>query len=382
MKYISITKLGLLFLAGLLFFLNVDLLAQDKGKKKKKSVDWAVKVGLETTYDNNILKYSEKYLDRFMNREDEGRFHIETYDDIIVKPSLSLSGTYKLFKKKNTKVSLYGNYNAYMVNPVKDWSMYIFGVQQYFAKKASFRISYTYIPEFYVRHFRDEDRVDYFKEIYGSGYIPEAFVPFSFSKDNYGIWVQNTFFKDTRIRLNFDYALYYHNKHYTEYDAENFYYGFNIYQGIGKKLDVNFGYQYMTSDAIGYDEPFETGETSDDADADHEGDSFWGGVSWRMPNIKKYRQYLGADFKYIKKYYTTDAYIEIDPEHAGRVDNMFELAFEYRLRINKSLNISAYYKRYGRDSLTSSDINSEYVSDEKDFKQYRVGMKLSYGFNF
>ncbi len=373
------SQVGLLLLIFFICLSNGKAYSQEKKKKKSKPFD--VQVGLASFYDNNILKYSQKYLDRFMYNEDFGRFHIDTYDDIIVKPSLSLATTINIFKKQKTKISLYANYNAYVVNPIKNWQYYIFGFQQSFAKNAIFRFSYSYIPDFYVRHFRDEDLVNYYKEVYGFGYIPESFVPFSFSKDDYSFYVQNTFFKSTRIRLIFDYARYYHNEHYTEYDCKNFIYGFRIYQGIGKKVEIDFGYDYGTSDAIGYDQPLEI-ETWDDADADNLGDAFFLGVNWRLPDLIKRRQYISADVEFNKRYYTTDNYVELDPEHAGRVDNVLELGIDYRYRVSKSFDIDAFFNWFGRDSKTSSPINSFYVSNEKDYKQYQIGLKVSYGFSF
>jgi len=73
------------FLLMLVFLLaNGDIIAQRKVKKNGQRLD--IKVGLKTHYDNNILKYSDKYLDRFMNGEDPGRFSIDTYDDLIWTP--------------------------------------------------------------------------------------------------------------------------------------------------------------------------------------------------------------------------------------------------------------------------------------------------------
>ena len=384
MKEISLaTKIVTSILLMIFIILTGTVAAQEKNKKSKKSKKlFDGEVSLTSFYDDNILKYSQKYLDRFMNGEDFGRFHITTYDDIVLKPSARLETVFKIFKNQKSKINANYNYSLYVVNDIKSWQYMSFGFQQYFAKKGSFRIFYSYIPEFYVRHFRDKDLVEYYKEIYGFGYIPESFVPFSFSKDNYGFWIQNTFFKNTRVKLSFDYAIYYHNENYTEYDCKNFYYGFQIYQEINTNLDIDFGYEYVTSDAKGYDQPYETKETSDDADATNIGDNFTFGITWRLPDLKKRRQYVGGDFEFAKRYYTTDKPIQIDPEHAGRIDNMIEVGINYRIRISKAFDLAAFYKWYGRDSKTASPINSEYVSEEKDYKQYQIGLELSYGFKF
>jgi hypothetical protein len=383
---LSFVKLFFIGLIAISALSNGYVQAQDKGKekeKKKKKTDiFDVGFGVGVMYDDNILKYSEKYLERFLSGQDFGRFHIETYDDVILKPSLQVGATLNIFKKQKSKLSLSYNYNSYIVNDIKNWQFISIGFQQNFLKKASFRIAYSYVPDFYVRHFRDEDMVEYFKEIYGFGYIPESFVPFSFSKDNYSIWVQNTFFKRTRVRLSLDYAQYFHNEHYTEYDCDNLYYGVHVFQGIGKKVDLELGFEFMTSDAKGYDEPFETKETSDDADADNEGDSFFLGASWELPKLLKMNHSVGAGIEYLIRYYTTENYVELDPEHAGRVDYVVNLDINYRLKLSKSAEIGAFYKWFGRDSKTTSELNSNYVSDEKDYKQSQVGLEFTYNFKF
>ncbi|MBM3437122.1 MAG: hypothetical protein FJY07_13010, partial [Bacteroidetes bacterium] len=318
----------LILISLLLFFCNESMAQEKKEKKKKKEKHFEAKVGLGSFYDDNILKYSDKYLERFMNREDEGRFHIKTYDDMVINPSLSLSYNFTLFGKQKSKINADYSYSSYIVNDIKNWQSFSMGYQQFFYKKASFRLSYNYIPDFYVRHFRDADLVEFL------GYIPETFVPYSFSKDNYGIWVQNTFFKNTRIRLLLNYALYFHNEHYAEYNCKNFTYGFDILQKVHKKVNIEASYEYSTSDSKGYDgyQPGEYKGFSDDANADNVEDAFALSCTWQLPKILKLNHELDAGMGYELRYYTTTSFIhtedglEMDEEHAGRIDNNMNLA--------------------------------------------------------
>lgn len=398
MKYLNIiyTSLPHKLLPVLLAFLFILVaggsIAQEKEKptKKKKEKRFDVEFGLASTYDDNILKYSEKYLERFMANQDFGRFHIETSDDIILKPSLKLAYTFKVFKKQKTKINFDYSYSAYVVNDVKNWTGYSIGLLQNFAKRASFKISYNYIPEFYVRHFRDQDMVDYYSDLTGFGYVPETFVPFSFSKDNYGFWIQKTMLKNTRVRLALDYAKYFHNQHYTEYDCDNLVYGIQITQPLNKVLKVEAGFEFETSDAKGYDNtdkdgfyaPDETMETSDDADATNQGETYFLGCSWQIPELAKHKHSFDAKIGYERRKYTTEDGPLEDPEHAGRLDQNLNLAFTYDFTINKYFSATAFYKFFGRDSSTSSELNSTYVSNEKDYKQNQIGLAVSYSLKF
>ena len=370
-------KLPAFTLLVMLILPSENALPQDKKKSTKtKKPEFDISVGLNSFYDDNILKYSKKYLDRFMNNEDSGRFHIETYDDVVLNPSVKLGATYKFFGKLDSKINADFYYNYYTVNNVKNWGYFNLGFQQYLTKKASIKFYYSYIPDFYVRHFRDDDWV----KVYG--YKAIAFQPYAFSKESYNFYAQNTFFKNTRIRGLVSYALYYHNEHFTEYDCKNWVFAFNLLQPVHKKVKLELGWEFTASDAVGYDEPFETRESSDDADATFVEDVYTLAVTWELPKIRKMKNRAGIDTEYAKRYYTTKNYLEEDPEHAGRVDDAWRCFFTWDLDISKSFEFSAFYKWYGRNTTTLAEENQEYLSAEKNYRQNQVGIGVTYSFNF
>jgi len=360
----------------LLMILMNGFYLQAQEKKKKKVKHFEVEVGFATFYDDNILKYSDKYLERFMNGQDQGRFHIETYDDVVFNQSGEIAATYRIIKKLRTRFNVNYFFNAYAVNDIKNWYFVNIGVQQFLTKKASFKVFYNYIPRFYVRHFRDDDWV----EVYG--YVPETFVPFSFAKENYGFWIQNTFLKNTRLRLAFDFARYYHNKHYTEYDCRNYIFGASLYQPLNKKLRLELGYDYEISNAKGYDEPGETRETANDADATNVEYAFLAGIDWKLPEIKKKEHDLDLKLGYQKRVYLSEHYLEEDPEHVSRVDHNVQVALNYNFNLNDYFALGAFYKYYFRDSGAESKYNDLYVSAEKDYRQNQVGLQVKYNVKF
>lgn len=361
-----------------LLFIFIFSFTQSEAQKKpaKKEKHFEVNLGLATLYDDNILKYSDKYLDRFMNGQDNGRFHIETYDDIILNQSGEIAATYRLIKELKTRVNVNYFFNSYMVNDIKNWYFINIGLQQFITKKASFKVFYNYVPRFYVRHFRDEDWADVY------GYVPETFVQFSFAKENYGFWIQNTFFKNTRLRLAFDYSKYYHNKHYTEYDCKNYIFGATLYQPLHEKLKLELGYEYEYSDAKGYDQPGETKETADDADATNHEYGFAVGLTWELPKVKKKEHEIDLKIGYQQRAYLSEHYLEQDPEHVSRVDNNVQVALAYDFKLSKAFTLGAFYKYYFRDSGAKSAFNDLYVSVEKDYKQNQIGLQVKYNVKF
>lgn len=365
-------KLYLLLFILLFSFSALDGLAQSS-KKKKKAKPLQFKVGLTTIYDNNILKYSDKYLDRFMNGEDPGRFSIETYDDLIINPSLGGTYSFNVFKKAKSIINASISPRIYVVNSIKNWLFWTVGFQQYLSKKASFKIYYSYIPEFYVRNFRDDQWIDVY------GYKPISFTPYSFSKDNFGFYIQNTFLKSTRLRFTLNYARYYHNEHYTEYDSKDWLYGIYLNQRITKKFRIEAGYQYVTSDAKGYDASYQTPETTTGPDATFVEDRYSFGFIWYLPKIKKRSNNLDVDLLIMNRYYSSPYPPLEDPLHAGRYDHNYRVFFKYNYSVSKSFKVTLFYNWLMRDTETKAAINATYVSNEKDYRQDQVGIKLVYG---
>ncbi|MBK6962898.1 MAG: hypothetical protein IPH20_02930 [Bacteroidales bacterium] len=344
--------------------------AQSNSGKQKPGLN--ISAGLTTYYDNNILKYSDKYIDRFLNNQDEGRFHIKTYDDMILSPEIELSSSYRLIGKLNTTLSAGYKLNAYIVNSNVNRSYWSLGLRQYITRKSSIKISWEYIPEYYVRHFRDDDWV----EIYG--YTPETFKPFSFSKDNYGAEFVNTFFRNTRLKLIFDYSTYYYNSHFTEYDCNNKAFEVNLRQPLNKNIKAEVSYTYTLSKAKGYDEPGESKQDSDDSDGSFEDDSFLVRVFWELPELKKHKHSLDAKIEFGNRYYTSDKSIIIDPLHAGRFDKNLRLNGTYSFDISKSLALAVFCNWFGRNASSVSEENKEYISGEKDYQQSQIGLSINY----
>ncbi|OQX75330.1 MAG: hypothetical protein B6D64_11860 [Bacteroidetes bacterium 4484_276] len=375
-KYFQPHKLFLLLLALTVLLPAGGAFGQEKKKKKKKTKYFELRVGLAMVYDDNILKYSEKYLNRFMNGEDEGRFHIETYDDLIINPSLEVICRPKIFKKAKTRINASISPKIYAVNNIKDWLYWGVGFQQYITKSASIKILYSYIPDFYVRHFRDDQMIPIY------GYTPESFTPYAFSKDNYGIYAQNTFFKGTRIRLSLYHARYYHNKYYTEYDSKDWLYGINLYQRIHKNFRLDFAYQYVTSDAKGYDASIDTPETTTGPDATFAEDRFTIGFVWKLPKLAKRSNNLDVDFLLLNRYYSSPYSPLVDKLHAGRYDKNYRIYATYNITLKKYLKLSLFYNWLMRDTDTKALINSDYVSSEKDYHENKIGFKLVYNLKF
>lgn len=366
----------IVFLIPLMFFMHFDKIVFAQKRVEQNENKFTLEVSLKSSYDNNILKYSDKYLDRFVNNEDAGRFHINKYDDLVLDYSLRMSYSNDLLKNLRSIFSIRVNYNLYAFNSIKSWISYDIGWQQFVSNKTSFMWSYSYLPDFYISHYRDDDWTKI------SGYTPETFQPYSFSKSDYSLWIQHNFSANTKARLYFSFMKYFYNKHFTEYDSDNFMFGGRVFNDLGDKITIDVGYKYVKSNAIGFDEQFETKENSDDNDATYYEHVFSAGIEYKLPKIFKLNNTINISAELITRNYTTNHTAESDLLHAGRNDLYYRLYFIYDFNILNNISAGVFFNLFFRDSNTDNEINREYVSNEKDYNQFQLGLDFIYRFQF
>lgn len=375
----SITKYRSILLCFLIILLslNIDLYGQKKKKSTKKVDKWSLSLSIKPYYDSNILKYSDKYIERFKNGEDPGRFHINRIDDLTVGYSAGLTFSDNFFGKMKTIIGAGYDTDAYSFNSIKTWGTFNIFYRQQIAASTTAQFSYSYIPDFYVRHFRDDDWVEYY------GYNEIAFQPYNFTKDDFNFWAQQILpWKTTRVRAYLTYSRYFLNSAYTEYDSKDYFAGFRIYHQLLNNLDFNFGYIYSYSDAKGYDEPTETKENSDDSDATNYEHSYFAGFDLALPKIFSRGNDLSIDFQYQRAFFTTEEYLELDPLHVGRYDYNYRVYINYNLSLMNNFSVTVFYHWFGREASSPSDFNKDYISDEKDYTQYRLGVRFNYVIKF
>jgi hypothetical protein len=336
--------------------------------------DWQVQITESALYDGNVLRYSDKYIERFRNGEDTGRFHISRYDDLTFQTSLKITRSLELFPALGSSIAGQIQYKRYAYNPVRDWYSFNLSLRQAIAEKTFLSLSYSYLPNFYVRHYRDEDWVAAY------GYIPETFKPFEFSKDNIGLSAQHTILTDTRVRATIAFARYFYNQHFTEYDSKDWSFGLEANQPVHRRISVSIGYRFANSNAKGVNTPFETKENSDDADASFREHEFRAGAEWRIPKLLGLPTRIELDGQWDFRHYTSSHPPEVDPFHSGRRDYEYGIDLSYGIRALPMLDVAATYSWSTRRSRTTASQNAVYLSDEKDYHQHQVGIELAYTF--
>lgn len=337
---------------------------------------WKTSISISSLYDNNILKYSEKYLDRFEKKQDAGRFHINHADDIILQSKAEISYSYNIIKNNASAISVSADYNRYLNNTIKNWGQVGVGISQEISRPLTFDINYSYIPDFYVRHYRDADWV---KEI---GYSPEAFKNFSFSKEDLGAVLLFKLDRNTRIRGYFSFLRYIHNKNFTEYDCNNFEYGIRLNRNIFSNFTFDIAYLYTVSRTTRRDEVVNLNNLIEYADASNNEYNINCGISYSLPKLFKKSNAVSLRFQYSRSNYISEIIPEKDPLHSGRIDNDYRLSFKYSIELVNNFSTGILFNWMKRVTDSEHSQNRETISAEKDYDQIQIGLNFAYNLNF
>ncbi len=362
------------YIVSAVFVLLPVLFLHAQQKRGKSRGIFKADFSIQTAYDDNVLKYSVKYLDRFMNRQDEGRFEMQTYDDLSVKMRLGMYYKAKWAGKRYTRIG--GSYlrMQYAVNGFKSWDLYTLYLRQDLSRKTSLQATYQYLPYFYVRTYRDEDLVDIY------GYEPRTFRPFEFSKEHYGLTFRTKFSKPG-LSLRWDMGIhrYFHNEHFTEYDAGKYYSGVRLWFSASRKFKINTAYQYAYNDAEGTDEPGEDKRNSDDPDATFSENKFSIKVTYNLPKWFHKRQSIDLGGVYTLRGFNTEKNYRDDPTHAGRLDHIGAVSVQYSVRWNKRVKSGLFvHYNYRNSTNDGSEYYRELLADEKNYNQTLYGISFSY----
>jgi hypothetical protein len=326
---------------------------------------WLLRLNAGIRYDDNVLRYSERYLEAFRTRDDAGRFHIGTSDDAIMALGVRLDRI--LFPRHDLRTTVYaeGEYSRYLRNTVKNWGSLGVGIRQELPFRASLSIAYDYIPAFYLRHYRDQDWVD--AGISGSA----AYQPFSYERDDVRTSLAATLPTGTGLRFGVAGGRLFHNEHFTEYDARTTTWTWEASQRAGP-VRVALRYDYETSRS--------RRPVPGTTDASYDEDEGRASVSWTLQMLG-YPLLCEGGASYARRCFTTTSAVELDPLHAGRVDHTvtFSLAVGASLTSALDVGIGAAWRR--RDA-TGAPANDASLSLERDFTQFQMEATVEYALRF
>ena len=332
--------------------------------------DWfrlrMIKFQLTTSYDDNILRYSERDIDRFVNNSEYNPSLMTTYDDW--KNDFRLKFYFYGPRMFGNRLRLYyfGKFSSYFRNPFNNYNNHTFMAYQGIGERVEVHFLYFYMPEYYLREYRDRDTGEFHS------------AEFENHQARPGVSVKIT----DRLEATFqaEYEQLYYNGWFTEYDAESWFYEGEVDLDLGRNWDISLGYGFKVSDNAGYHSSqlrFADPEVEVDSefgDSSYEADIYQATVRYRFRKLWGENTDISLNYKLRRRYYTTDNSLEIDPFHAGRMDNRHRIIFTVSRDITPDLLAEIEYTHEWRNT----DSGVILVEDIKDFRQNVIALSLTF----
>ena len=323
----------------------------------------SVSLTYRSTYDSNLLHYSSRDRDRFLDNAEPHNSPIRALDDIRSDFKLSTSYSFNAWSPRETRLSVVTNFAHHMMNPIKNFGWISLTAKQEILKTLSASFNYFYEPRYYIRDYldvhSDERRSCEFALDQWTGrvyYRPKW--PFEFL----GIG---------------RFKRYAYNKYFTEYDSDYLEFGGEV---IFRTGSYRFSGGYSLADnknvsfnALDYQHTGLDSEDSEEGQSDYLQDTY--SISLRYEfriHGKRSRILLEASLK--DRYYSTDRELQADPIHRGRRDVTVFMEISGRIKLNSDLAVligSAYGNRRSRSG-------SPIVPQIKDYDDTIGWVEISY----
>ncbi|MGA9116164.1 MAG: hypothetical protein WB626_05260 [Bacteroidota bacterium] len=322
---------------------------------------WRATVSLRGAYDDNILRFSDLYLDLFRKGSDPGRFHIRTGDDVVLQSAAQLSVRFEALPRLPTTVSGGIRLRTGLRNPIKNFTALSLRVRQAAGSGTWASLAYSLIPSFYVRHYRiDED-------------LPqgESYQPFTYGKERVSLELRRQVAAGTVVSLELALARSLHNGYFTAYDTREREGSIDLSRRLHSRFLAAASFRYTDARA--------EGRVSGGGMDPSYREIRWGlACVWDLPPIRTLRHSLQVEAAYLRRAYGSRLPVEADPLHAGRLDHAADADLGYRLELGAGWAVTADYGWFLRDAGSVSPVNERLLSEERDYVQNAVGLGCSY----
>jgi hypothetical protein len=306
-------------------------------------------------YDDNIFRYSEEDIDKFVNNIEPYRYPIKTYDDFITILQLHTKVRKKFFGNKMTTFNAKIKTTIFYQNSEKDYETFSFSVWQKVTSKGHLLLKYFFLPRYFIRYYPDYD-VD----------NPEEYPYFAkcdFSKQLVNVVCGYNIFGNAEISLSLGMQLNDYNSSFNEYDTEIKSIGVSMDYPYKKVTQAQISYTLSRAIADGVDEPGEEKNFSDDSDISN--DEYKLGLYFDFDLTDYLPVILEMNINFEQRIYTTDKPLLCDPFHAGREDKKTNLTLRTSFPFTDRLELELEY------TYETKSVSSLYdIKDIEEIKNY------------
>ncbi|MEM8932127.1 MAG: hypothetical protein AAGE94_13185 [Acidobacteriota bacterium] len=326
---------------------------------------WATRARLSTYYDSNILRYSDKFIQRFEAGRDPDRFRVDSLDDTIVRADLDVDHRFTGFGGLPAQLAFGVEHRAYTRNSIKDWSRFRASWEQNLRRGRTVSLHLDRTTDFYVRHLRDGDLV-------GSGSTADPFQAFSFRKLEARARFTRQVGASSHLRLDLIWKRFDHATTFREFDSDDLAGLVRIDHRVGRRWRLSSAVELTDSSARGYDEAGETLATSDDTDPSYRQVDVMAAVRYRFPGARRPTLFLQAEVG--RRDYTTDKTPSLAPLHSGREDDFLRFYGSWQIDLSPRYQLTVFAQ--SRDRSSSAPVNLD-IGVEKDYEQWEAGVRIT-----
>ncbi|MEM1178180.1 MAG: hypothetical protein AAGM22_07545 [Acidobacteriota bacterium] len=328
---------------------------------------WSTRARISSYYDSNILRYSDRFIQRFDNGQDPGRFRVESLDDVVHRADLDIDRRFTGYDGQPARFSFGLTHRAYQRNSIKDWTQGRLRLRQNLRGGRSLGLFATSATDFYVRHIRDGDL---------RGTTADPFQAFEFEKSEVGLRFTQELGASWLLSLDLSQARFRHSENFREFDSEDSKARLRFDHQLTRRTRFSYAVEYTDSDAQGFDEPGETRATSDDTDPTYRQVDLILSARFELPTERRQVIFIQAEAG--EREYTTDKLPSVAPLHFNRTDDLFRLFASWDIRLTDRLNLTVFGQLRDRSSTIPDDLD---VGDVKNYDQYEAGVRLTARFD-
>ncbi len=316
------------------------LMQSSAGAVGLKGGKLSVKLTYRSMYDNNVLRYSVRDRDQFLDNCEPRRSNIRTLDDIRSDFKLSASYAFDSPAERRTRLSATGNFAHHLMNPIKNFGWISLTANRELSGTMSTSLNYFFDINYYIRDYRDVH----------TGERRHC----EFSMDQWTFKVFHRPVKAIEFVAKCRVKKYAYNEYFTEYDSDYIEAGGEIIyrKGVWR---LSGGYSFADNENIGFQEIYKSSgnldiEDSEEGQGDYQQDIYKASVRYAF-HVAQRRSRILLEASLKDRYYSTDLDIVDDPMHSGRRDMLLLLELSEKFSINKRIEVeigSAFSNRRSR----------------------------------
>jgi len=285
---------------------------------------FALDADVDVRYDDNILSGADEDIFRISNPApgDEGRYGVETPDDMILSPALRIR--FDRVRPRSLRTSIYATLRAYeyQTNSIKDSQSYTLSLRQELNRSrkhgSSLRVRIGYIPYYFLRNLIDDD------ESIAAGAIVRNSL--DYNKGVIGVELTQTIVhRRLRATIGYDRERRNYNQHFNERDSDS--------DVISLDLDIYplDTLAFRVRPYYGYERRIARGDLPEtevvDDDVGFDSNLLGVDVRWRWGRDADHRHEISVWYENEVRDFTT--LFTPDTAHFGREDDISQYGLDY-----------------------------------------------------